>query len=74
MMTREEHLNWCKRRALEYLDRGDLTNAVSSMGSDLGKHAETRPLVSNPYLLLLGMQYVLSYDVAGARTWIEGFQ
>ena len=24
MRTRDEHLSWCKRRALEYLDIGDL--------------------------------------------------
>jgi hypothetical protein len=39
--TRAEHLAWCKRRALEYLDRGDRTNAFASMMSDLGKHEET---------------------------------
>ncbi len=30
MMT----IDQCKQRALEYLDRGDLVNAVASMGSD----------------------------------------
>ena len=39
--TRDEHLAWCKQRALEYADRGDTTNAVASMMSDLGKHPET---------------------------------
>jgi hypothetical protein len=34
-MTREEHLAWAKTRALEYANRGDLVNAVASMGSDL---------------------------------------
>lgn len=72
--TREEHLKWCKDRALRYLEDGDLTNAVASMGSDLSKHSETHQLVSNPYLMLLGMQHVLSYDAQGVRRWIEGFQ
>ena len=40
-MTRQEHLDWCKQRALEYVDGGDLTNAYASMVSDLGKHPET---------------------------------
>ena len=40
-MTREEHLQWCKDRALEYVDAGDLNNALVSMLSDLGKHPET---------------------------------
>lgn len=40
-MTREEHLQWCKKRALEYCDKGDVSNAFSSMASDLKKHPET---------------------------------
>lgn len=39
--TRAEHLAWCKRRALEYVEAGDLHQAFSSMASDLGKHSET---------------------------------
>ena len=41
-MTRAEHLEWCKKRALEYVDIGDLDQAWTSMASDLGKHEETR--------------------------------
>ncbi|MGO9450599.1 MAG: hypothetical protein ACLQDV_06055 [Candidatus Binataceae bacterium] len=37
-MTRAEHLAWCKKRALEYLDRGDTVSAVSSMLGDLAEH------------------------------------
>jgi len=40
-MTREEHLNWCKDRALKYVDMGDLNQAWASMTSDLNKHPET---------------------------------
>ena len=40
-MTRTEHLQWCKDRALEYVRAGDLTQAWASMTSDLGKHPET---------------------------------
>ena len=40
-ISRAEHLAWCKKRALEYVDAGDLTNAFASMGSDLEKHPET---------------------------------
>ncbi len=41
-MTREEHLQWCKDRALEYVDMGDLGQAFASMASDLTKHEETK--------------------------------
>jgi hypothetical protein len=36
-MTRSEHIGWAKKRALEYLDAGDLQQACASMVSDLGK-------------------------------------
>ena len=42
MRTHDEHLEWCKQRALEYLKRWELLNAVTSMMSDLDKHPETR--------------------------------
>jgi len=29
-MTRDEHLEWCKKRAREYLARGDAANAIAS--------------------------------------------
>jgi hypothetical protein len=41
MMTREEHLTWCKQRALALVDKGELKDALASMGSDLNKHQET---------------------------------
>jgi hypothetical protein len=41
-MTRAEHLQWCKDRALEYVDTGDINNALASMASDLNKHDETK--------------------------------
>ena len=40
-MTRAEHLQWAKDRAIEYVDAGDVINAFASLASDLGKHAET---------------------------------
>ncbi len=39
--TRQEHLKWCKQRALEYVDMGNLGQAWASMCSDLGEHPET---------------------------------
>ena len=67
-MTRDEHLAWCKQRALEYLDRGELENAVASMASDLGKHPE---LQREP--LLLGAMHAAG-DHDGVRRWITGFR
>lgn len=69
-MDRAEHLAWCKSRALEYLDEGDLANAVASMGSDLRKHPETN---CPDVLMTLGMMLIVQNDAAGVRRWIEGF-
>jgi hypothetical protein len=41
-VTRAEHLQWAKDRALEYADLGDVANAMASLGSDLNKHPETK--------------------------------
>jgi hypothetical protein len=69
-IDREEHLAWCKRRALEYWATGDLVNAVASMGSDLSKHPETQ---CNDYLMMLAVLHVKNNDRDGVRRWIEGF-
>jgi len=41
-MNRQEHLSWCKNRANEYVDAGELGDAWASMLSDMGKHEDTR--------------------------------
>jgi hypothetical protein len=70
-MTRDEHLAWAKQRALEYLDRGDVTNAITSMVSDLEKCAE---LKGHPALMAIGMLTAMHNDSMAARRWIEGFR
>ncbi|HZF24007.1 MAG TPA: hypothetical protein VE030_11155 [Burkholderiales bacterium] len=71
VMTRVEHLAWAKQRALQYLNAGDLMNALASMGSDLSKHEELSKI--GDMLFPLGMLYVQNHDVGGMRRWIEGF-
>jgi hypothetical protein len=70
-MTREQHLAWCKKRAHEYLAKGDTANAVASMMSDLGKHPETA--VKSPALNMLGLMAAQSGDVGEVRRYIDGF-
>jgi len=70
-MTRAEHMAWAKQRALEYVERGDLTNAVASMGSDLEKHAETADSAS-AFLMMAGMLEIKN-GAQAVRRWIEGF-
>lgn len=71
-MTRQEHLDWCKRRALEYVDRGDLKNAYASMCSDLNKHNET----ANHPAIMLGMMLMMWNNLSTPnqmRDFINGF-
>jgi hypothetical protein len=75
MRTRDEHLEWCKERAREYLDRGDLLNAVASMASDLDKHPETRMAGEKMGMLMyVAMIRITEGDVRGVREWVEGFR
>lgn len=71
-MTREEHLNWCKQRAREYLDKGDTANAVASMLSDLGKHEETK--AAGASMGMIGLFAAASSNLDDARRFIEGFR
>lgn len=45
-MTRAEHLQWAKDRALEYVEAGDFTGACASILSDLSKHPQIDPSVA----------------------------
>lgn len=71
-MNRKEYLAWCKERALQYVDRGDIPQAWASMTSDLRKHPETE---DHP-AILIGSQLLMSGELLTAekmRNFIEGF-
>jgi hypothetical protein len=71
-MTRSEYMDWCKKRALEYVDKGELQNAYASMASDLRKHPETE----NHSAIQLGMMMLMSGHLSTPdkmRHFIEGF-
>jgi hypothetical protein len=71
-MDRAEHLQWAKDRALEYADRGDVTNAVASMASDLRKHPDTENRAGAQLMVMLAMSG--KFDQPGElRKFIEGF-
>lgn len=70
--TREQHLEWCKKRALEYVDSGDTQGAFASMASDMRKHPETREHIG----IGLGMQLMLGGQLKTPdemRKFIIGF-
>ena len=71
-MTRQEHMEWCKKRALEYVDSGDINGGYASMVSDLRKHSETEDHVA----IQLGMMLLMGSKLSTKeemRKFIEGF-
>jgi hypothetical protein len=71
-MKRQEHMEWCKKRALEYVDIGDLPNAFASMTSDLRSYPET----ANHLGIELGMMLLFTGKLNTQdemRKFIEGF-
>ena len=74
-MTREQPLKWCKDRAMEYVNKNDLLNGVTSMMSDLGKHPETAKSAGGALAMLglLAMQQAQSGDRDGVVRYIQGF-
>ena len=70
-MTREEHLNWCKERAREYLDQGDVQQAIASMLSDMSKHEKTAAAGKN--MGPMGLLAAMSGNVEEARRFVDGF-
>ncbi len=72
MKTRQEHLDWCKNRALQYVKLNDLNEAFASMCSDLGKHHETAMHKGIELGLMLTMGGQLN-NAQKMKEWIIGF-
>jgi hypothetical protein len=73
-MTRDEHLQWCKDRAMEYVAVGKIDDALASMLSDLGKHDETATSLKSlgPLAIMLKLGGHLSTREE-MRKFIESF-
>lgn len=71
-MNRSEHLDWCKQRANEYIEQGDLTSAFSSIQSDMTKHPETANHLALEMgtMLLMGGHLKTQHQM---KEWIDGF-
>lgn len=68
-MNRKDYMQWCKKRAHDYLARGDVKSAVASMCSDLGKHPETDNL--QRMAVMMGMSIKTTEE---AQSFIDGFR
>ena len=75
MNTRAQHLQWCKDRAMQYVNSGDLVEAVTSMASDLGKHDETRSSTEGAMgaLFLMAAMQAQQGDREAVKRYILGF-
>ena len=71
-MNRTEHLQWCKDRALEYVENNDNQQAFTSFMSDMSKHTETSNhlTLENGMMLLMGGHLSSNHQM---REWINGF-
>ena len=71
-MKRQNYVQWCKDRAMEYVTAGDLKNAVMSMLSDMKKNSETdSPILG--ILMIAGMDAARQNDTQAITKWIQGF-
>lgn len=72
-MTRLEHLEWCKKRAIEEMDFNRRpTSALISMASDLRKHPETN---SEALVSLCMMQIMINPNITRQEVinFLNGF-
>lgn len=51
-MDNKKHLQWCKDRAMQYIDRNQVADGITSFMSDMTKHPETE---HHPALILMRM-------------------
>lgn len=66
---RGRHLHWCKQRAFEYLERGEIEQAWASFQSDMGKNEET---ANHPALQPMLAFFYMDY-ASDMKRFIEGF-
>jgi hypothetical protein len=70
-IPRDKYVERCKQRAFEYLDQGDLKNAVSSFVNNM----DARPDCELPHhLAALGAVLWMGKDVQGWKALIEDFK
>ena len=71
-VSREEYLEWAKKRAYEFIERGEIRKGLDSFYSDMEKHSELR---KHPFLSI-GAQIVLGGGLKSkeeVEDFIQGF-
>ena len=84
-MNRQEHLDWCKERALKHCENGEALMAWLSFRSDMRKHELTREHIALPigdqicgnFLqspeTMIAIELMNLTGVLNIRRFIEGF-
>lgn len=72
-MTRKEHLQWCKDRALQYLNEGKIAQGMASFTSDMTKHPETEATLNNGLSHAIIMNALMTNSQSECIKCIEGF-
>ena len=72
-MTRDEHLQWCKDRALAYLEKGKIAEGMASFTSDMSKHPSTNETLQNGLSHSLIMQALMTGSERECITCVNGF-
>ena len=70
-MPRQEYVERSKQRAFDYLDQGDVRNAVASFVGSMNARPDCR---LPHYLAMLGVLLLIANDALGWRTLIEGLR
>ena len=73
MADRQTHLQWCKDRAKEHLEKGDIANGMASFMSDMGKHEETAKTMNNGLSKMICMQALMSNNAQECIRCVDGF-
>lgn len=73
-VRRANHLKWCKNRAFELLERGDIPGAFQSFVSDISKDNTTSSMIEIVQNLSMPLMLMGELNtVSKMRAHIEGF-
>lgn len=72
-MDRAQHLSWVKKRALRYVERGDLAGALVGLTADMARHPE---LADHPALREITLKAIRGdlHTQEQVRQFIDGIR
>ena len=72
-MKRQQHLQWCKDRAIGYFNKGQIAEGIASFTSDMAKHPETNDTLQNGFSHPLIMSALFTNDQQKCIDCVNGF-